>query len=201
MRRARRTRDERGAMAIEFLLVISALMLVFLLMLQYAVKAHAQRVAEAAAEEALAAASAYDGSATAGEASRQALPQRPRRACPHTNVTVTRTGSTATVTVTGDVEQLFPFLPVHVTVRVEGPVETVRGDAMRRDERGAMAIELVILTPALVAAIMVIAAGARYVDARGQTNSAAFAAARAASLTTNQEAAVAGGDEGRRDSR
>ena len=64
---------------------------------------------------------------------------------------------------------------------------------MRRDERGAMAIEVVILTPALVAAIMVIAAGARYVDARGQTNSAAYAAARAASLTTNQEAAVQAG--------
>lgn len=56
-----------------------------------------------------------------------------------------------------------------------------------------MAVELVLLTPALVACIMVIAGGARYVEARGQTNSAAFAAARAASLTTNQEAAVAAG--------
>ena len=56
-----------------------------------------------------------------------------------------------------------------------------------------MAIELVLLTPALVACIMVIAGGARYVEARGQTNSAAFAAARAASLTTNQEAAIAAG--------
>ena len=50
-----------------------------------------------------------------------------------------------------------------------------------------------ILTPALVAAIMVIAMGARFVDAREDTSSAAFAAARAASLTTNQEAAVAAG--------
>jgi Flp pilus assembly protein TadG len=62
-----------------------------------------------------------------------------------------------------------------------------------RSERGTMAIELVILTPALVAAIMVIAGGARYVDARGQADSAAFAAARAASLTTSQDAAVAAG--------
>jgi hypothetical protein len=36
MHRARRTRDERGALSIELLLVISALMLVFLVMLQYA---------------------------------------------------------------------------------------------------------------------------------------------------------------------
>lgn len=64
---------------------------------------------------------------------------------------------------------------------------------MRRDERGAMAIEAVLLTPALVAAIILIVAGSRYVDAPGQTNHAAYAAARAASLTTNQEAAVQAG--------
>jgi Flp pilus assembly protein TadG len=64
---------------------------------------------------------------------------------------------------------------------------------MRPDERGAMAIEVVILTPVLVGAIMMIATGARFVDARGQTNHAAYSAARAASLTTNQEAAVRAG--------
>ena len=63
----------------------------------------------------------------------------------------------------------------------------------RRNERGAMSIEIVLLVPVLIAAIMIIAGGARYIDARGQTNNAAFAAARAASLTTNQEAAVAAG--------
>lgn len=62
-----------------------------------------------------------------------------------------------------------------------------------RDERGSMAIELVILAPALVACILTIAAGARYADARGQTTDAAFSAARAASLTMNQQAAVAAG--------
>ena len=56
-----------------------------------------------------------------------------------------------------------------------------------------MSIELLIFTPVLVACIMTIAAGARYVDARGQTSSAAFAAARAASLTGDQAAAVAAG--------
>ena len=64
---------------------------------------------------------------------------------------------------------------------------------IQRCERGSMSIEMVLLTPALVAAILVIAAGARYVDARGQTSSAAFAAARAASLTTDAQAAVAAG--------
>jgi Flp pilus assembly protein TadG len=64
---------------------------------------------------------------------------------------------------------------------------------MRRNERGAMAIEVAIVTPALVGAIMLIATGARYVDARGQVNQAAYAAARAASLTTNGEAAMQAG--------
>jgi Flp pilus assembly protein TadG len=122
MHRARRTRDERGALSIEFLLVISALMLVFLVMLQYAVKAHAHRVAEAAAEEALAAASAYDGTAASGEQAGDHM-LSDLGALSNTTVVVTRSGTTASATVTGDVEQLIPFLPVHVTVRIEGPVE------------------------------------------------------------------------------
>ena len=120
--RAGRTRDERGALSIEFLLVISAFMLVFLVMLQYAAKAHAHRVAEAAAEEALAAASAYDGTATAGEqAGHHTLTDL--GSLSNTRVAVTRSGTTASVTVTGDVEQLIPFLPVHLTVHLEGPIE------------------------------------------------------------------------------
>ena len=64
-----------------------------------------------------------------------------------------------------------------------------------RNERGSMSVELVLLTPVLVACILVIAGGARYADARGQTSAAAFVAARAASLTSDQEAAVAAGRE------
>jgi FKBP-type peptidyl-prolyl cis-trans isomerase len=122
MHRARRTRDERGALSIEFLLVISALMLVFLLMLQYAMQAHAHRIAQAAAEEALAAASAYDGSAASGEATGEHY-LSDLGSLSATNVTVTRTGSTATVTVTGDGQQVLPFVAVHVSVHLEGPIE------------------------------------------------------------------------------
>ena len=122
MHRAARARDERGALSIEFLLVISALMFVFLLMLQYTVKAHAHRVAQAAAEEALAAASAYDGTVTSGqEAGNHYLTDLGNLS--DTRVTVTRTGSTAVVTISGDAAQVFPLLPVHVTVHLEGPIE------------------------------------------------------------------------------
>ena len=122
MSRVRRIRDERGALSIEFLLVMSALMLVFLLMLQYAMQAHAHRVAQAAAEEALTAASAYDGSAVAGEtAGNHYLSDL--GSLSGTHVTVTRTGDTAVVTVTGDGQQVLPFVPVHVSVHLEGPIE------------------------------------------------------------------------------
>ena len=122
MLRARRIRNERGALSIEFLLVISALMLVFLLMLQYAMQAHAHRVAQAAAEEALAAASAYDGSAASGmDAGNHYLGDL--GSLSGTQVTVTRTGDTAAVTVTGNGQQVLPFVPVHVSVHLEGPIE------------------------------------------------------------------------------
>ena len=110
-------------MAIEFLLTISVLIAVFLLMLQYAVKAHAERIATAAAEEALAAAAAYDGTAAEGQTTGEHYLTDLGSALDRTTVTVTRTGSTVTARVDGDVTQLFPFLPVHIDVQVTGPVE------------------------------------------------------------------------------
>jgi Flp pilus assembly protein TadG len=123
MRGVRRTRNERGALSVEFLLVISALMLVFLLMLQYAVRAHAYRVAEAAAEEGLAAAAAYDGSVSAGEAAASHYLDDIGSDLANPHVKVDRDQSRAAVTVSGDVQPFLPFLSVHVSVHLEGPVE------------------------------------------------------------------------------
>lgn len=53
----------------------------------------------------------------------------------------------------------------------------------RRGQAGFMSIEMVLLTPVLVAAIIIIVAAARFVDARDQVSDAAYAAARAASLS------------------
>jgi Flp pilus assembly protein TadG len=123
MRRLNRRRDERGAMAIEFLLTITMLIIVFLVMLQYAVKAHSQRIATAAAEEALAATSSYDGTTGDGESAANDYLTNLGPGLANSTVNVTRTASTATVTITGDVDQLIPFLPVKVTVQIEGPIE------------------------------------------------------------------------------
>jgi Flp pilus assembly protein TadG len=110
-------------MSMEFLLVISALMLVFLLMLQYAVRAHAQRVATAAAEEALAAASAYDGATSDAEAVGRHYLDDLGPGLSNASVVVTRTPTTAAATVSGDVDPLFPFLPVRIKIHLQGPVE------------------------------------------------------------------------------
>jgi len=116
-------RDERGAMAIEFMLVMSMLIVVFLLMLQYALKVHAERVAQAAADQALAAATAYDGSPTAGQAAGRAYLDGSGHTLLNPRISVTRTTTIASATVTGDVTAFIPLLPVSVSVHVQGPVE------------------------------------------------------------------------------
>ena len=123
MHGVRRPRDERGVLSIEFLAIIGALTIVFLVMLQYAVKAHAHRVAEAAAEEALAAAAAYNGSAGSGETAADHYLDDIESDLSDPQVTVTRNASTAAVTVKGDVQPFIPFLSAHVSVHMEGPVE------------------------------------------------------------------------------
>ncbi len=120
---ARGLRDERGAMAIEFLAAISMLIVVFLLMLQYAVKAHAERLAAAAAVEGLAAASNYDGTASQGKLAAQQYLSDIGPGLARSAVVTTRSGNTASITITATVDQVVPFVPVTITVHLEGPVE------------------------------------------------------------------------------
>jgi hypothetical protein len=103
-------------------MVINMLMVVFLVMLQYAINAHARNVAQAAADEALQAAQAYDSTATAGrQAGNQMLDDL--GALTNTTITVTRSAATVEVTVTGAAQQVIPLLPTQVTVQLRGPVE------------------------------------------------------------------------------
>ena len=105
------------------MLVISMLIVVFMLMLQYAVRAHAERIAAAAAEEGLAAATSYDGTPDAGERVAKHYLTKLGPGLHDTTVEASRDGTSATVTVAGEVDQLIPFLSVRVHVHVEGPLE------------------------------------------------------------------------------
>ncbi|MGH3471467.1 MAG: hypothetical protein ACRDPG_05400 [Nocardioidaceae bacterium] len=114
-------------MAVEFLLIISMLIVVFLIMLQYAVKVHAERVAAAAAQAGLVAAASYNGTTGDGERAANHLLTHIGPGLDNDHVIATRTAATASVTVTGNIAQLIPFLPVSISVRVEGPVERFVG--------------------------------------------------------------------------
>lgn len=58
------------------------------------------------------------------------------------------------------------------------------GPRRRRPDHGAAALELVLMTPLLVAFIVVVVAAGRIAQARGDANDVAYAAARAASLAS-----------------
>lgn len=62
-----------------------------------------------------------------------------------------------------------------------------------RAEHGSMAVEVVVLAPVMVAMILSVVGLGRYVEARGQVNDIAYAAARAASLETDPRAAEQAG--------
>jgi len=123
---ARRWRGDRGAGSAEIVIAVPLLMLLILLIVQFAIWAHASSVAQATAEEALAAARVQGGSAATGQQrAAQVLGQIGGAVLIHPQILVTRTGATATVQITGTAEEVLPVpglsLPVHITVT--GPVE------------------------------------------------------------------------------
>lgn len=117
-------RDERGVVGVEFLLIMGMVVVAFMVMLQFAVKIHAERVAQAAAEEGAAAARRFDGTAADGETrARQYIDRLAKRELTATSVAATRTVDTASVTVTGRAMTLIPFVSLRVSETSRGPVE------------------------------------------------------------------------------
>jgi Flp pilus assembly protein TadG len=123
---ARRWRGDRGAGAAETVIAVPLLMLLILLIVQFAIWAHASAVAQATAEEALAAARVQGGSAAAGQQrATQVLGQIGSSVLLSPQVSVTRTGAIATVQITGTAEEVLPVpgLSFPVRITVTGPVE------------------------------------------------------------------------------
>lgn len=119
-------RGDRGAGAAEIVIAVPLLMLLILLVVQFAVWAHAMSVAQATAEEALAAARVQGGSAAAGQQrAGQVLGQIGSAVLVGPQVSVTRTAGTATVRIHATAEQVMPLpgLNLPVTITVTGPVE------------------------------------------------------------------------------
>jgi hypothetical protein len=104
------------------------LMLLILVIAQFALWEHATHIAQAAAAQGLAAARVSNGTATAGTAEAQRvlaeLGQGPLR---NATVGVSRDGQHATVQVSGTTTPVLPFLHLRAHGEAAGPVEVFRG--------------------------------------------------------------------------
>ena len=122
----RRAGGDRGAGSAEIVIAVPLLMLLILLVIQFAVWEHAEAIAHATAEEALAAARVQGGTAAAGQQrADQVISQIGTSVLTGPQVSVTETAADVTVTVTGTAERVLPVpgLSFPVTVTVTGPVE------------------------------------------------------------------------------
>lgn len=127
-KRARRgrLRGDKGAGSAEIVIAVPLLMLLILLVIQFAIWEHAESIAHATAEEALAAARVQGGTAAAGQQrASEVIAQIGSSVLTGPQVLVTMTPADVTVRVTGTAEQVLPVpgLTFPVTATVTGPVE------------------------------------------------------------------------------
>jgi hypothetical protein len=100
------------------------LLLLFLLIAQFALYLHAAHIAQAAAAQGLSAARVSGGSADAGTAAgNQVLAQLGRGPLRATSVSAKRGPDQASVQVRGSAVSVMPFLTLAVHVEAVGPVE------------------------------------------------------------------------------
>lgn len=106
------------------MLIFPALLFVLMLIIQFALYAHAASVTEAAAQEAAAVARRADGSQAGGAAAANtALATLGPKMLTSRSVSVERSVTTASVTITGRVISLVPGVSLQVRETAQGPVE------------------------------------------------------------------------------
>ena len=105
------------------------LLLLLLMIVQFALWAHATHVAQAAAAQGLAASRVVGGTAAAGSASaQQLLGELDNGPLTHASVSSVRDARTATITITGEASPVLPFLHLPVRAHSTGPLEVFRPD-------------------------------------------------------------------------
>ncbi|QRX91161.1 TadE/TadG family type IV pilus assembly protein [Streptomyces noursei] len=120
----RRPRDDRGTATTQLVLVVPVLLLLAMLVVQFALVWHARHVAQFAAQRALAAARTKSGSAADGRAQAgRSLAALGSRILTAPSVTVARTATQTTVRVRGTVMAVVPGLHLHASGAVSGPTE------------------------------------------------------------------------------
>lgn len=123
-RRQKKRRDERGSASAELVIATPLLLLLILAIIQFALWQHATHVAQAVAQQGLAAGRVQDGTdQTATGQATALLDQLGSGVLVHPQVTATRAADTTTVVVTGRAEGILPFLSLPVRSVAVGPTE------------------------------------------------------------------------------
>lgn len=121
---ARRLHGDRGAVTTQLVLVVPLVLLLSLLVVQFALAWHARHIAQYAAQRALAAARVEDGTAGDGQAqARHSIDTLGARILTRPTVTVDRTPARTSVRVEGSVIPVVPGMHLHVAGTASGPTE------------------------------------------------------------------------------
>ena len=122
--RRHRRGGERGSATAELVIATPLLLLLILGIVQFAIWQHATHVAQAIAQQGLAAGRVQGGSDQAATAeARSVLDQLGSGVLVHPRITATRGGATTTVVVIGEAEGILPFLTLPVRSVAAGPTE------------------------------------------------------------------------------
>ncbi len=121
-------RDDRGTASVEVTLAMPLLGLLLLVVVQFAVWAHATHVAQAAANQGVQTARAHGSTVAAGiEDTNAILDQTAGSILVDRSVTANNTATTSTVTVDGKAAAVLPGLSLPIHVSVTAPREKVPG--------------------------------------------------------------------------
>lgn len=116
--------DETGSAATELVIIMPAVMLLIMLVVQFALYYHGANVATAAAQDAVRAARVEAGSVGAGRNRADALLARSGSGTLQgAQVSVSRDGRRVHVEVTGEVASVIPGVHLHITRDADGPIE------------------------------------------------------------------------------
>ena len=119
--RWRRGRDQRGASGVEFLVVVATILFLFTTLVQYGIRLHASRIAEAAAREGAVATARFDGTTQTGRTTAYRYASGP--AIRGAAVAASRSPTQARVSVTVQIVTLMPFLSDPLPSTATAPVE------------------------------------------------------------------------------
>lgn len=123
----RRIKVQRGSVSAELVVAIPLLLLMIMLVVQFALWQHGIHIAQAAADRGVTAARIEGGTASAGTLEAQTvLSQLGQSIVVMPNVQVIRDADTASVVITGSAETVVPGLTLPIRAQASGPVEQFR---------------------------------------------------------------------------